>query len=156
MTIFSGIFGSMLTLLWNKYENKKSKIKKDKTDIFLTLVSHRHLSFSNHEIHKALNSIHIIFYNSKKVIKKYEELFAVLEDKSLTPEQFTEKFNDHRIELLEEMAKDIGYKELNWKKLKMTYLSVGLSQDLNNEALFKQAQVLMAQEKIGELNSQKD
>ena len=57
---------------------------------------------------------------------------------------------DAHIQLLEEISKNLKYKNINWKDIKRNYYPEGLSSQLRDEEVLRKAQVEMTLINIGE------
>lgn len=102
------VAGPTSAMLVSLRVNKIREIKRQKTDLFLTLLTQRKKMRMNDEILDALNIIDVVFYNEEKILIAKEKLW---ESQSAT--LFDPKIYDMRfLNLLHEMSKHLGYKEI--------------------------------------------
>jgi len=111
--------------------------KAEQMVIFKTLMSTRFIYGASYEKTRALNLLNVVFYNVKSVVAAWERLFkSYAEDNPNTSE-----IEDNTILLLEAMAKHLNYKNLNWDTIKKSYLPVGISNDMQNQAEYQKLQL---------------
>ena len=140
--IISIVLSCIATLLAHKlyyYRKQENKDKHaEKMEIFKTLMSERFVPVSFSKT-KALNSIQIVFYNCTNVVEAWHNYHDYL---CKPQEQIdTEKARDYEVSLLEAMAKDVGYDEIDWTKIKRYYSPQGISNDVVNNENFKKQQL---------------
>ena len=133
------IIAPILAVIIGQLLQNRSLKRKDKIDIFKTLVIYNVYGWgSSYRAVDALNSIPVIFADSKTVVNKY---FAYFESC---------KAKDHKeietamIKLLEEMSKILGYKN-EWDVFRNTYLPTGLQNEMIKEQKYKEAQIIVAE-----------
>jgi uncharacterized protein YsxB (DUF464 family) len=126
--IIASVITFVITTVYNFYQQKR----KDRMNVFKTLVSFQCTELSPQKT-EAVNLIRIIFYGDKNVMASYDKYINVLKKPA---EHVTfDEIQDTYLGLLEEMAKTLGYKELNWKILKETYKPKGV---IDNEYIQKE------------------
>ena len=91
-------------------------------------MSYRYL-ISSQESVNALNSIDIVFYKDVPVRQAYKEF---LNETSKLPGSGRD-IDEKHLKLLEEIAKSIGYKNINWESIKHYYCPNGLMDNINKE-----------------------
>jgi hypothetical protein len=100
-------------------EEKKDLIKRN---LFFTLFAHR-----GNPIHQqfvaALNQIDIAFHDNQKVLDLWHRYYEALRIKGQVDEQ--KVWELHRVELLSEMAKSLGYFQLNQTEIMKHYQPEG-------------------------------
>ena len=80
-------------------------------------------------VKNALNSIDIVFYKDVPVRQAYKEF---LNETSKLPGSGRD-IDEKHLKLLEEIAKSIGYKNINWESIKHYYCPNGLMDNINKE-----------------------
>ena len=88
----------------------------------------------------ALNNIEVVYYDNPAVIEAWQEFKKEANRAAENPKK-PNILQDKQLKLLEEMAKVIGYKKLNWDKIKDFYFPQGLSSQLQEEMLLRKAQL---------------
>lgn len=99
-----------------KFQDRAAK-RKAKEDLFLTLMANRRKSPPSEAKVDALNQIDIIFQDNKAVRSAWLAYFDSLHQKS----QHFENQNSFHLDLLSEIAKDLGYKDLRQTELDRVY-----------------------------------
>lgn len=132
--IFSGLVATIATLYWNHKERTKDEKRK-----ILTILMSKRYDIVSMESVNALNMIDVVFYTSISIRKAWQEFMKATE----LPESQTrpQLINDKYLRLLEEIAKDIGYNNLNWEDIKHYYIPIGLSNSLQEEATLRRVQI---------------
>ncbi len=129
--ILSGLLATLVTIFWQNY----NQARKTKFEIFQTLLSYRY-DFTNEKCVKALNSIDVIFYKQKDIRESWQNFIIEAESN-----KEMKKMDDKFLSILENIAKNLNYKKINWEKLKMFYHPVGLADKIREENFLRQAQV---------------
>lgn len=139
----SGIVATIITILWQK----QNQLNKEKVKIFKTLMSKRY-DIAAEESVEALNMIDVVFYNSEKVRSAWKDF----NDATRLPESDAKEqtINDKHLRLLEVIARNIGYKKINWEDIKQFYYPVGLSNRKQDEAILRKLQIDAALSQINE------
>ena len=88
----------------------------------------------------ALNKIDVIFQKNKNVLEAYKEFKVEADNAALNLDKPNHIFDKH-LKILEEMAKCLGYKNINWEVIKAYYLPQGLSNKLQEETMLRKAQL---------------
>ena len=130
----SGLIATLVTIWWQKW----SQLKKDKTEIFATLMSKRY-EISAEESVDALNMIDVEFYKSPKVRTAWKN-FTDATNAQESPTK-AQTITDKHLRLLEVIAEDIGYKDIHWDDIKQYYYPVGLSTKKQDEAILRKVQI---------------
>lgn len=102
--VIGAALGSFLGFIWQSKKDKKT----NKKTILATLMAYRGVGAAEHDWIKALNMIDIYFYGNEKVIHLRREYFKHL----YRPLYDTGAHARILLDLLSEMAKDIGYRNL--------------------------------------------
>lgn len=130
----SGLIATLVTIWWQK----RSQLKRNKTEIFAILMSKRY-EISAEESVDALNMIDVVFYKSPDVRTAWKTFIdATNAPESPTKEQI---IRDKHLRLLEVIAEDIGYKKIHWDDIKQYYYPVGLSNKKQDEAVLRKVQI---------------
>lgn len=126
-SLISGILATILTIIVQRI----SEVKRSKRDIFEILMSHRYMIPDKINV-EALNKIDVVFYKDESVRKSWGEFLAAAYAAKETPNRTTD-VNDKYLRLLEEIAKVIGYNNINWENIKKYYFPQGLSTKIMEE-----------------------
>lgn len=119
----------------------RSEKRKDKMVIFRCLMTHRATGWAHQDTVNALNTIDIVFADSKAVRKQWGVLFSKYRKEFSPQEQYLEQ-----CKLLELMANDLGYKKkITWETIQNPYFPGGLVQRMENAAKYEQGQLAMAE-----------
>jgi len=122
-------------------QNRQVK-RKDKIEIFKTLVSTNAYGWGCHyRAFEAINSIPVIFADSEKVIKAYEDYInACQTDKDELTEKQRDAIKTAKVKLLEEMSKELNYKS-EWQVFTKTYMPMGIAEDMMRKKQFEDIQL---------------
>lgn len=128
-SLISGLLATIITLIvQNKLHKRQAKHK-----IFENLMSYRYALHLQESVNE-LNKIDVIFYDNDEVIKAWKEFKA----EALRAGKDGENPNllqDKQLKILEEMAKVLGYKKINWVEIKDFYYPKGLANKIQTEAI---------------------
>jgi hypothetical protein len=103
--------------------------RQQKRYIFASLMSTRHQVISD-EIVRALNMIDVVFYDKKKIRELWHEYYDMLHNEGLNNPLGWEQRNTKKLELITEMAKEVGFsKEITHIDVNRVYSPVGLAED---------------------------
>ena len=130
-----------LVAVWlARYLADRSEKRKNKMEVFKILMISR-INSSTLEYVRTVNCIDVIFADSPKVRRAWRALYEqYARPNSAENTQF--KF----IKLIEEVARDLGYKNLEWDEIiANSYMPQWLCEDLNNEKTYKEGQIKIAQ-----------
>lgn len=106
--------GIWIGSIW--YQNRQLKIKA-KLELFLKLMANRKKNPISIEWADALNQIDIVFQSNKYVRMAWRAYFDSLHPKS----QHFDNQNSFRLDLLSEIAKDLGYKNIKQTEIDRFY-----------------------------------
>lgn len=146
INIFAIIGGPIVAVLITRHLQTRAEKRRDKKDIFRTLMTYRGLNWANPECVNSLNLIEVVFYDNQNVVKKWKALL----DKYCT-DHFEQsdypKIVTARDRLLEAMAQDLGYSEhIDWETIQHSYVPKWMTD--NN---IKQQQFMDMQLSIGNM-----
>jgi hypothetical protein len=105
-----------LWFLGISYQNRKTK-RDAKLRLFLTLIANRQFNPPTREYVKALNQIDIVFQDNDKVRRAWRSFLDSLDARS----QHFSNNSLFQLDLLSEMAEDLGYKHLRQTDLTRYY-----------------------------------
>lgn len=134
--IASPVFAVIITL-W--YSNRKEK-RRAQVDLFLTLVAHRKAYPPPYRFIDALNTIDIIFHNKPKIRAEWVKVYSHLMVQLPANVNITE-YNKAMLDLLDEMARTLRYKNVKQTNLDSYYTPTLyenerlFQKELNNEWL---------------------
>ena len=89
---------------------------------------------------KALNSIDVVFYKDRAVCNAYKDFVSETEK---SPE-LNPNTADKHLKLLEEMAKSLNLKYIEWDSIKHYYYPAGLAKKLEEETVLRNLQIQSA------------
>lgn len=147
--LISGLVATVVTIWWQE----KSQKQKEKTKIFEILMAKRY-DIPSEESVEALNKIDVVFYNSENVRKAWKEFCDTTDAPDIA--QKPQLISDKHLKLLEEIAKDIGYKKIQWDNIKSYYFPTGLSDRKQDEAILRRVQIDAALAQIKNLDNEKN
>ena len=117
-----------------QFQNRKSK-KDAKLKLFLTLMANRKTTTINKEWVDSLNQIDVVFQDNKKIRASWLAFFDSLHPKS----QHFENKNSFHLDLLSEIANDLGYKDLKQTEIDRFYNPQAFgNQELNQGMLLSE------------------
>lgn len=134
----SGLVATIITLIVQRV----SETKKLKICIFEILMSHRYLIADKENV-EALNKVEVIFHKDSEVRKAWTD-FLNAADAGATNPMLASTTNDKYLKLLEKIAKNIGYKSIDWENIKQFYFPQGLATKITEEELLRKAQLSQA------------
>lgn len=105
--------------LWyvqKKYQDREAK-KDAKLNLFLTLMANRKSNPVTKDWVDALNTIDVVFQNSQRVRSAWRAYFDSLDNRS----QHFDNNNAFQLDLLTEIAKDVGYDNLKQTEIDRFY-----------------------------------
>lgn len=137
-SLISGLLATLITIIWQKVTEEKHSKRK----IFETLMSYRYDICDEKNV-AALNKINVIFQKNKNVLEAYKEFKSEADNAALNLDKPNHIFDKH-LKILEEMAKCLGYKSINWEVIKSYYLPQGLSNKLQEETMLRKVQLQQA------------
>lgn len=147
--LISGLVATVVTIWWQE----KSQKKKEKTKIFEILMAKRY-EISSEESVEALNKIDVVFYNSENVRKAWKDFCDATDAPDIA--QKPQLISDKHLKLLGEIAKDIGYKNIEWDNIKNYYFPTGLLNRKQDETVLRKVQIDAALAQIKNLNDEKN
>lgn len=145
--VLSGILASIITLFW---QSRSEKLKA-RREIFNTLMAYR-FRISLRENVVALNCVQATFYDCPKV----QEAWVAFLDAADEKPYIEQKLIDAHIQLLEEIAKVLKYKNIKWKDIKRNYFPTGLGAELDDENNLRKAQLEVAMRNVELSREQSD
>ena len=131
----------IFAVLIGQWLQNRSEKRKDKVRVFSHLMSYRAIGYVDQQSVNILNLIPIVFNDDKNVIEKYNIYLKSLNIKTEDFPQKQREIENNKTKMLEEMAKNLGYKNINWEIIQNPYLPQGLINEINSMNLFKQGQL---------------
>lgn len=131
----------IFAVLIGQWLQNRSEKRKDKVRVFSHLMSYRAIGYVDQQSVNILNLIPIVFNDDKNVIEKYNIYLKSLNIKTEDFPQKQKEIENNKTKMLEEMAKNLGYKNINWEIIQTPYLPQGLINEINSMNLFKQGQL---------------
>ena len=131
----------IFAVLIGQWLQNRSEKRKDKVRVFSHLMSYRAIGYVDQQSVNILKLIPIVFNDDKNVIEKYNIYLKSLNIKTEDFPQKQKEIENNKTKMLEEMAKNLGYKNINWEIIQNSYLPQGLINEINSMNLFKQGQL---------------
>lgn len=132
----------VVAVIVGQYLQEKAQKRKDKMQIFQCLMTRRITGWAALEAVNAINSIDIIFTDSKEIRNQLSVWRSKCRKDVPKEEQYREQ-----CKLLELMANDLGYKDkITWDIIQNPYYPEGLDQQLtmNNQIMNGQVELAKA------------
>lgn len=139
----------IFAVLIGQWLQNRSEKRKDKVRVFSHLMSYRAIGYVDQQSVNILDLIPIVFNDDKNVIEKYNIYLKSLNIKTEDFPQKQKEIENNKTKMLEEMAKNLGYKNINWEIIQNPYLPQGLINEINSMNLFKEEQLKVV-EKINQ------
>ena len=134
------IASPVVALLVGRFFQKKDEIRKDKMEIFRTLMIGRGMGWSIEKI-KAFNIIEVVFGEDKKVVNQWRNYHDRLCVENPTETELL-KIKTEGDKLLDVMAKSLGYAEnVTWETIQNPYIPKGLMENLSQQQQYQSAQI---------------
>lgn len=111
--VFAVIIGQFL--------QDRSLKRKEKVAIFKKLMTYRKIGYLEMSCVEALNQVPILFIKNKKIIEYYNNYIGLMNSKN-KDEEALQKIEIAKKNLLESMAKTLGYNKINWQVIETPYL----------------------------------
>lgn len=121
ISVISIILIPIFAVCLGQYLQDRVSIRNEKVEVFKNLMFYRNLGYTDMEPVKNLNLVPILFIKNKKIMESYNEYVDIANKKSTMIDYF-QKLEQSKKSLLEEMAKELGYKQINWKIIENSYL----------------------------------
>ena len=121
-----------------QYLQDRAEIRKDKMHIFKVLMTSRIYGWTVDSVH-ALNLIDVVFAKDKTVRAAWKELYEAYSSTEQS-DLMANKRKNLMYKLLEEIAKNIGYKkEITWETIQNPYIPQGMVEKWQEQAASQQA-----------------
>lgn len=133
--LLSGILATIVTLFW---QNRAKRLD-SRREIFNTLMAYR-FKISYKESVIALNCVQATFCDCPKVQEAWKVFLDAADKKPFVEQELV----DAHIQLLEEIAKTLKYKNIKWKDIKRNYFPEWLMSELIDERELRRAQLKVA------------
>ena len=111
----------IVSVVIGQYLQNRSEKRKDKVDVFKTLMTYRNSGYTDSKCVNALNMIPILFIKDKKVMQAYSE-FVILMNTTDKNKDAEKQITIKKVKLLEELAKSLKYNKINWEIINTPYL----------------------------------
>jgi len=100
---------------------KRERAYQNKFTIFATILGLRHSKASNEQFVIAINQIPIVFHDNKKVLEKLDRFIKTHVDMISPVDKVMENLNSDLNDLVLEIAKDLGYSNIDNNVMKTFY-----------------------------------
>lgn len=125
-------------VLIGQHLQNRAEIRKDKMQIFKTLMTSRIYGWTQDSVH-CLNIIDIVFSDDEKVCRAWKDLY----DKYCVQnpdEAQLKKIQNAQYKLLETIAESLGYKnKITWETIQNPYIPKGMIDQWQEQAASQQA-----------------
>lgn len=125
LSLIALFLSALIAVLVGQYlQDRKSKKDRDyqnKFTIFATILGLRHAKASNEQFVIALNQIPIVFHGNKEILIKLDRFIKSHADQVSTIDKIIENMNSDLNDLVLEMAKDLGYSNIDNNVMKTFY-----------------------------------
>ncbi len=146
----------IVSVIIGQYLQNRSEKRKDKMRVFTHLMSYRYFGYTDQVSVNVLNSVPFVFNDNEDVIEKYNIYIKSLNCRPEEIEIKSKEINDNKTKMLEEMAKALKYKNINWEIIQNPYLPEGLINQIHQENIFRQGQVEIAKALTQRTNSSEE
>lgn len=127
----------IVAVLVGQWLQNRSEKRKDKMQIFKTLMTARIYGWTVDSVH-ALNIIDIVFAEDEKVRNAWKNLYEKYCVENPTQTQL-EQIKTAQYKLLEEISNSLGYKDkITWENIQNPYIPNGLVQQWQQQAQSQQ------------------
>jgi len=138
--IFAAIVGPVAAVLISVYLMDRKEKRKEKMEFFKELMISRAIPGSFAFV-KVVNCIDVVFADSEKVKDAWRALYEEYASDKATYESIKTK----KTKLIEEVAKDLGYKGITWDKIiANSYTPKWLTQEWDDNDKLKEGQKAFA------------
>ena len=128
----------ILAVVIGQYLQNRAEKRKDKMQIFRTLMTSRIYGWTVDSVH-ALNLIDVVFAKDTAVRGAWKNLLDAYSS-SEESELMKQKRQNLNYNLLEEMAKNLGYKDrITWESIQIPYVPKGMIDQWEAQARSQQA-----------------
>ncbi|RWX47003.1 hypothetical protein H206_03105 [Candidatus Electrothrix aarhusensis] len=139
MEIIAILLSPLIAVIVSKYISYEIQKRNDKLDLFKTLMATRE-NPATMEYTNAVNSIDIIFYQNNDILTAWKNLYNEYSSKDPNYNLIIQ----YRTKLLEEMAKELGYKDkITWEHITTPYVPNWLVKTREEEAEYKHHQLIL-------------
>lgn len=125
-------------VLIGQHLQNRAEIRKDKMQIFKTLMTSRIYGWTQESVH-CLNIIDIVFSDDKKVRNAWKDLYGKYCVQNPDETQL-KKIQNAQYKLLETIAESLGYKDkITWETIQNPYVPDGMIKQWQEQAKSQQA-----------------
>ena len=108
LTILAILTSPIIAVIVTLWYSKRQEKRKEKMDLFMTLLANRKTYPIPVEFANSLNTIDVVFHNSEKVVIAWKNLFSEYHN-----DPFIVSVADRKLlDLLDAMAKDLGFMDI--------------------------------------------
>ena len=143
INIVSVVIAPIIAVWIGQILQDRGEKRKDKLELFKTLMMSRN-GWTVESV-RALNILDIVFSNDEAVRTAWKNYYDKLCVENPTETELR-KIQDTQYELLEAMAKSLGYSEtITWKTIQKPYKPKGMIEAEENQRLYQKGQLALAQ-----------
>ena len=102
------LLSPIIALIISLYLQRSNHARMDKIHLFMVLVASRGNRMTQEHV-RALNMLDAVFHKNKQVRKIWREYYELLHQPAPADSSLIQKWNDKLVELIQEIAKDLGY-----------------------------------------------
>jgi len=142
LNIIAVVLIPIVSVCIGQYLQNKEVKRKDKLEIFKTLMANR-IIWTPESV-RAMNTIDIVFSKDKKVREAWKEYYSALCIPNPNEIQ-VKQIQQAQIKLLEAMAVSLGYKDkITWETIQNPYMPQGMVDSMGQQQVIQNGQVEMA------------
>ncbi len=152
MNVLVVVLSPIIAVLIGQFLQEKSEKRKDKMNIYRSLVSSRIYGWTVESVN-ALNLIELVFYKDKDVCGQWRKYYETLTFQQPIDNEHLRKIQFEQDELIRVMGKALSYSdEAIAQILRNPYMPVGMSNEIRNQQEFKNMQIEAMQTMISRLS----
>lgn len=127
----------ILAVMIGQYLQNRAEKRKDKLQIFKTLMTSRGYGWTVESVH-VLNIIDVVFVDDKAVREAWKDLYDKYSVSN--PDQIQlKKIQDAQYKLLEAISNSLGYKDkINWETIQNPYIPIWLANQMDAQRKLQQ------------------
>ena len=131
LTLAALLAGPVIAVWWTLFHQDRKERRAAKERLFITLMAHRRSNPISKEWAQALNVIDVVYADDASIVAKWHSLYMVL---NTAPLNYNNFLHGH-LELLSEMARVLGYKNIQQTDIDKFYVP-----DVHTKQAEKQAE----------------
>lgn len=122
INILAVLIGPLVAVIITQRLQQKKDKRQDKIEVFRHLMTYRHLGYYDSNSVNIINSIPIVFWDNDEVIQAYYQYLDLLNSDKTNLQEKLKQIDFRKNDMLETMAKSLGYDNINWCIIRKSYL----------------------------------